>query len=90
MIMVVRDCDGNELFSAEILDYAVQAGNIFNILIPVGEYTDPPTIETTDLLIIRVTTDSISYEGYGRIFEAFPGSEGSLVRIRFDGAFDVN
>ena len=90
MMLVVKDCDNKELFSAEILEYVVQEGNIFNILIPPGNYDNPPTIETTDLLRIRVTTDAINYEGYGRIFEAFPGTEGSLVRIRFDGAWDVN
>lgn len=90
MLISVKDFENNELFTAEIVDYVQQDGNIFNVVIPFGEYPAAADIETTDLLVIRVTTDKLNYQGYGRIFEVYPSPEGSLLRIKYDGAWDVH
>lgn len=90
MIISAKDFEKNELFSAEILDYAIRDNNVYEFIIPYGQYADASEILTTDLLLIRFTTEKLNYEGHGRIFEVYPCNDGSLLRVKFDGYYDVN
>lgn len=92
MMVIVRNFDNNkEIFAAEVLNYAIQKHNIYNIQIPPGEYIlEEDDLSTTDLLYIKVTTEAINYSGFGRMFEVHPISEGGfLLRIKFDVAYDI-